>query len=70
VGCFNQALTIDPRDAKAWFNKVVLEDFMRNWRAAATSYKKFLELTESQDAPPRQIEHAHQRIHELESKTI
>jgi tetratricopeptide (TPR) repeat protein len=64
IRCFDKALEFDPRYVSAWFNKAFFEDEL-GWRQAAThSYRQFLALASAQYA--QQIEHARQRIRELE----
>ena len=68
IGCYDHALTIDPRDAAAWYSKALLEDALGWRREAALSYRKFIEL-----APPQHSQHiayARQRLLELESHGI
>lgn len=68
INCYEKVLTINPQDPLAWFNKAVLEDFMKRPDIAMISYHKFLELAQPQHAA--QIAHAQWRIHELELKAI
>ena len=63
IGCYDQALAIDPRYAEAWLNKALLEDASGRRREAALSYRKFIELAPPQDA--RQIAYARQHLAKL-----
>jgi tetratricopeptide (TPR) repeat protein len=66
--CYDEVLAIAPRHAKAWYNKALAEDVLGRGREAMTTYRKFLELASPQSA--REIAHARQRVHVLESKRV
>ena len=68
IGCCDKALQINPHHGGALFNKATLQDSMGNWREAAVTYRKFIELSPPQYG--QQVQHARQRLHELESKRI
>jgi Tetratricopeptide repeat. len=60
------ALRLDPRAAKAWFNKASSEYASGRKRQALLSYRKVIELAPIQY--PQDIALARQRLVELESQ--
>jgi tetratricopeptide (TPR) repeat protein len=62
--CCDKALEYDPRLAAAWFNKAFSEDKLGRGQDAARSYRQFLALVPPKYA--KEIEHARQRLRELE----
>jgi eukaryotic-like serine/threonine-protein kinase len=61
---FDHALELNPRDAAAWYDKAEAEERLLRKRAAADSYRHYLDLSADPKAP--QTELARQRMRELE----
>jgi tetratricopeptide (TPR) repeat protein len=66
ISDYNKALEINQTDAWAWFNKALACEKAGRSQEAAQAYKSFIQNAPSQYAP--QIEHARQRIKELEGR--
>ena len=68
MSCYEQALAIDPRDAKTWYTKAQSEEALGLRREAALSYRKFLEFAGPQDE--QLVTEARERLVELESHWV
>lgn len=67
IYCFNEALKINPQLAEAWNKKALLEDKLGKKQDAAESFRKFIELTSSQNELNNDTQTAHQGLCELET---
>ena len=66
IKCYDKSIEANPQHANAWFNKAQAEDELDRRMDAARSYRKFLELAPAQYA--KQIEHARQRLQNLQGR--
>jgi tetratricopeptide (TPR) repeat protein len=64
IADYNQAISIDPRKAKAYFNKAIVYENIRQTTNALVAYQQFLLVAPPQDV--QQIAYAKQRIAALE----
>ena len=68
IKCHDRALEITPQQADFWFQKGVAQDSLGLAKDTVASFRKFIELAPAQHSPimDRCLEHAHQRLRELE----
>jgi tetratricopeptide (TPR) repeat protein len=64
VNCFQKAIQLSPLDSNTWYVKALAEDSLGRGRDAILSYKRFIAI--SSDAASAEVNHARQRLQQLE----
>lgn len=68
IQCYSKALVINPHSASACYSKAESEYVLKQWREAAGSYSRFLELKSRDYA--HLLPHVRERLQELQSKGV